>query len=243
MKTAVITGAAGKIGRATAEKLASDGFAVALCCKSSYEKAKEIKEELLKKDFTAEIYSFDVSNSDEVNEAVKKIEKELGTISVLVNNAGIAEQAVFTDITDEMWRRMIDTCLTGTFFCTRAVLGQMIKNKSGAIINISSMWGQVGASCETHYSAAKAGIIGLTKALAKEVALSNIRVNCIAPGVIDTDMLSSFSKEDLEELKAQTPLQRLGTPEDIACAVSFLASENASFITGQVLGVNGGFVI
>lgn len=243
MKTAMVTGASRGIGEATARRLARDGFAVALCCKSSCEKAEKIKADLCSENLTAECFYFDVSVSEQVNEAVKKIEHTLGEISVLVNNAAVAEQALFTDITDEMWQKMLGINLTGVFNCSRAVLPDMIKNKNGVIINISSMWGQVGASCETHYSAAKAGVIGLTKALAKEVGLSNIRVNAIAPGVIKTDMLNSFSNEDLDELISETPLSRLGTPKDIASAVSFLASDEASFITGQVLGVNGGFVI
>jgi 3-oxoacyl-[acyl-carrier protein] reductase len=142
-----------------------------------------------------------------------------------------------------MWQEIIGTNLTGVFNCCRAALPNMIKNHTGVIINIASMWGEVGASCEVHYSAAKAGVIGLTKALAKEVGVSGIRVNAVSPGVIRTDMLNAFSENDLEELKNETPLMRLGTPEDIANAVEFLVSDRASFITGQVLSVNGGFVI
>jgi 3-oxoacyl-[acyl-carrier protein] reductase len=167
---------------------------------------------------------------------------EIGAVDVLVNNAGISQQKLFTDITDEDWRRMTGVNLDGVFYCSREASREMIRKKSGSIINISSMWGQVGASCEVHYSAAKAGVIGLTKALAKELGPSNIRVNCIAPGVIDTDMMSGFDNETKNSLIDETPLLRLGTPEDIAKAVVFLADEN-SFITGQVLGVNGGIII
>jgi len=243
MKTAVVTGASRGIGRATAKMLCENGYAVALIYKNSAEKANEVKTELLNIGFVAECYRADVSDSVQVNAVFEKIESELGTVSVLVNNAGISSQSVFTDITDEMWQEMIGTNLTGVFNCCRAALPNMIKNHSGTIINIASMWGEVGASCEVHYSAAKAGVIGLTKALAKEVGVSGIRVNAVSPGVIKTDMLSSFSVSDLEELKDETPLKRLGTPEDIANAVEFLVSDRASFITGQVLSVNGGFVI
>jgi 3-oxoacyl-[acyl-carrier protein] reductase len=138
---------------------------------------------------------------------------------------------------------MIDTNLSGAFYATRAVLPQMINRKQGVILNVSSMWGEVGASCEVHYSASKAGLIGMTKALAKEVGLSGIRVNCVAPGAIETDMLSCFTAEDMDALKDETPLNRIGNTTDIAETLLFLASEKASFITGQVLGVNGGFVI
>ncbi|MCR4563586.1 MAG: SDR family oxidoreductase [Clostridiales bacterium] len=243
MKTAVVTGASRGIGKALAEMLCKNGFAVALIYKSSGEKADALKTELLKSGFVAECYKADVSKSDEVNAVFEKIQKELGTVSVLINNAGISSQSVFTDITDEMWSEMLGINLTGVFNCCRAALPDMIKNHSGVIINIASMWGEVGSSCEVHYSAAKAGVIGLTKALAKEVGVSGIRVNAVSPGVIKTDMLSSFSENDLEELRNETPLMRLGTPEDVANAVEFLISEKASFITGQVLSVNGGFVI
>ena len=243
MKTAVVTGASRGIGSKTAEMLCKNGYAVALIYKNSDEKAKMLKEELIKGGFVAECYKADVSHSTEVDFVFEKISNELGTVSVLVNNAGISSQSVFTDITDEMWSDTIGTNLTGVFNCCRAALPSMIKNHSGVIVNIASMWGEVGASCEVHYSAAKAGVIGLTKALAKEVGISGVRVNAVSPGVIKTDMLNAFSENDLEELKNETPLGRLGTPEDIANAVEFLISDKASFITGQVLSVNGGFVI
>ena len=162
---------------------------------------------------------------------------------VLINNAGIAQQKLFTDLSVADWEAMFDVHVKGTFLCTKAVLPRMIERQKGKIINISSMWGQVGASCEVHYSAAKAAIIGMTKALAKEVGPSNIQVNCIAPGVIETDMLRDFSAEDKQALAEETPLCRIGTPKDVAKAALFLASDDADFITGQVLGVNGGFVI
>ena len=169
--------------------------------------------------------------------------EKAGGVDVLINNAGVSSQKLFTDITDDDWRKTIGVNLDGVFYCCREALPRMISQKSGVIVNISSMWGEVGASCEVHYSASKSGVIGLTRALAKEVAPSGIRVNCIAPGVIMTDMMNDYDDETIEELKSQTPLGRLGTPEDIASAALFLASDEASFITGQTLGVNGGFVI
>lgn len=169
--------------------------------------------------------------------------EEIGSVDVLVNNAGISSQKLFTDITDDEWKKTIGVNLDAVFYCCKNALPHMIRQKSGAIINISSMWGEVGASCEVHYSASKAGVIGLTKALAKEVAPSGVRVNCIAPGVIMTDMMSDYDDKTINELKDETPLGRLGTPEDIAAAALFLASDDASFITGQTLGVNGGFII
>lgn len=162
---------------------------------------------------------------------------------VLINNAGIAQQKLFTDLTETDWDDMFDVHVKGAFHCTKAVLPRMIERQKGKIINISSMWGQVGASCEVHYSAAKAALIGMTKALAKEVGPSNIQVNAIAPGVIETDMLRDFSEADKQALADETPLCRIGTPKDIAKAALFLASDDADFITGQVLGVNGGFII
>ncbi|MBO5433249.1 MAG: SDR family oxidoreductase, partial [Clostridia bacterium] len=162
---------------------------------------------------------------------------------VLVNNAGIAGQMLFTDITDEMWQKMINVNLSGAFYCCREALKFMINKKSGRIINIASMWGETGASMEVHYSASKAGLIGLTKALAKEVGLSGVTVNAVSPGVIMTDMMNSFSEADIAVLKDETPLNSLGTAENVADAVSFLASGKADFITGQVISVNGGFVI
>jgi 3-oxoacyl-[acyl-carrier protein] reductase len=178
-----------------------------------------------------------------VSEVFADIEKAIGEIFVLVNNAGIAEQALFTDITDDMWRKMLDTNLSGAFYCSRAVLKYMINRKQGKIINISSIWGETGGSCEVHYSASKAGLIGMTKALAKEVGLSGVTVNCVSPGVILTDMTSHFDEETMNELKNETPLNKIGTPEDVAGAVAFLASADADFITGQDLAVNGGMNI
>lgn len=239
MKKVLITGASRGIGAACAKAFAEKGCSLIL----NYNIHKDLTQALCENLATiygvnAAAYKCDVSNSSEV----KKMFSEIGAVDVLVNNAGISQQKLFTDITDEDWRRMTGVNLDGVFYCSREASKEMIKKKSGSIINISSMWGQVGASCEVHYSAAKAGVIGLTKALAKELGPSNIRVNCIAPGVIDTDMMSGFDTETKSSLIDETPLLRLGTPEDIAKAVVFLADEN-SFITGQILGVNGGIVI
>ena len=162
---------------------------------------------------------------------------------MLVNNAGIAQQKLFTDLTLQDWERLFAVDVTGVFLCCRRALPGMIRRQQGVILNISSMWGQVGASCEVHYSAAKAAVIGLTKALAKEEGPSRIRVNCIAPGVIATEMNAHLTPEDMEDLREETPLLRIGTPADVARAAVFLASDQASFITGQVLGVNGGMVV
>ena len=163
---------------------------------------------------------------------------------MLVNNAGIAQQKLFTDITPDEWKKMTGVNLDGVFYCSQQALKRyMIKNHSGVILNISSMWGQVGASCEVHYSASKAGVIGLTKGLAKEVGLSGVRVNCICPGVIMTDMMKGFDEQTVQELKEETPLNMLGMPEDIAETAVFLCSDRARFITGQIVGVNGGMII
>lgn len=166
-----------------------------------------------------------------------------GGVDVLVNNAGIAQQKLFTDITEQDWDKMFDVDVKGVFHCCQCALPYMIHQKHGKIINISSMWGQVGASCEVHYSAAKAAVIGLTKALAKEVGPSNIQVNCIAPGVIQTEMNAHLDENTINELKAETPLGTIGATSDIAGAVSFFAGEKSNFITGQILGVNGGLII
>lgn len=241
-KTALVTGGAKGIGAAVCRALAKDGYNIALNFNTSEKEALSLKNELSAVT-SVEIFKADVSDSEQVKKMFSEIENIFGGADVLVNNAGIAQQALFTDITDEMWQKMIGTNLTGAFNCCRSALPYMIREKCGSIINIASMWGEVGASMEVHYSAAKAGLIGLTKALAKEVGLSGITVNAVSPGVVLTDMMAQFSDEDKKVLADETPIGVLGTPEDIAAAVSFLASEKARFITGQVVSVNGGFVI
>ena len=242
-KTVLVTGGAKGIGASVCRKLAQDGYNIAVCYNTSELKAQELKDELLAFNVDVEIFKADVSKSAEVFELFENFDRRFGSLYALVNNSGVAEQALFTDITDEMWKKMIDTNLSGAFYCSREAVKRMVKSKEGKIVNITSMWGQVGASMEVHYSASKAGLIGMTKALAKEVGLSGITVNAVSPGVVKTDMISEFSEIDLEVLKDDTPLNKIGEPIDVANAVSFLISSGADFITGQVLGVNGGFVI
>lgn len=245
MKNALITGSTGGIGSAIAAEFAKSGYNIVIHNYSKPQKAQCLANEFEQKyNIKALAINADISCHNSVKDMFNKIENEFGQIDVLVNNAGIAQQKLFTDISDDEWRKMLGVNLDGVFFCCKEVLKRyMIKNHSGVILNISSMWGQVGASCEVHYSTAKAGVIGLTKALAKEVGLSGVRVNCICPGVIMTDMMKGFDKDTIEILKDETPLNRLGTPQDIANAAVFLCSDKANFITGQILGANGGFVI
>ncbi|MBQ3040087.1 MAG: 3-oxoacyl-ACP reductase FabG [Clostridia bacterium] len=238
MKVVFITGGSRGIGACAVRRFASLGYMVAFTYLKSEKEALALASEV-----GALAIKADVSSSDEVTNAINLTTLQYGKIDILINNAGISEFSLFTDITDEMWKRMIDTNLSGVFYASRAVLPQMISQKSGCIINISSMWGEVGSSCEVHYSASKAGVIGLTKALAKEVGPSGIRVNCITPGLIKTDMNAMLDEATLNEIKEETPLGRLGEADDICNALVFLADDASSFITGQILGVNGGFVI
>ena len=237
MRTVLITGSSRGIGAETARLFAKNGYNVYINYNKSEKAALSLLDEL--KDFSVHAVRADVSKSAEV----EKMFSEIHGIDILVNNAGIAQTKLFTDITDDDWNNMISSNLSSAFYCCREALPYMIRQHFGRIINISSMWGQVGCSCEVHYSASKAGIIGLTKALAMEEGLSGITVNCIAPGVIKTDMTSNLSEDDFTALQDETPTNSIGTPFDIARAVLFLASDDSSFITGQVLGVNGGFVM
>lgn len=237
-KTAIITGASRGIGRAIAVELANLGYIPVI----NYLKNRKSAECVAEETGGVALYA-DVSDIDEVRIMAEAVIKMFGRADVLVNNAGISFSGIFTDITIEQEQRLWDVNVKGVFNCTRCFLPHMIRRKSGRIINISSMWGEVGASCEVHYSATKAAVIGFTKALAKETGPSGITVNCIAPGVIMTDMLSEYNESELNILKEDTPLQKLGAPKDVAKAAAFLVSDSASFITGQVLGVNGGFVI
>ena len=242
-KVAVVTGGASGIGEAIVRALCRDGFSVAINYNSSEAQALALASELSVNGSNVITIKADVSSSSDVNKMMNTVKEVLGSPEILINNSGIAQQKLFTDITDEDWNRMIGVNLTGVFNTCRAVLPFMIHEKKGRIINISSMWGQVGASCEVHYSAAKAGVIGLTKALAQEVAPSGITVNCVAPGAVDTKMMSSFSAEDKAALCEEIPLGRIGNAEEIAETVAFLVSDKSSYITGQVIGVNGGFVV
>ncbi len=240
---ALITGASRGIGRAVALRLARDGYTVALNYRADEKAALSTAQILQALGGDGMLCQADVADEQAVRRMVAAVEKQYGRIDLLVNNAGIAQQKLFTDLTSDEWKRMMDVHVNGAFYTCSAVLPTMIRRQSGSIINIASMWGQTGASCEVHYSTAKAAIIGFTRALAKEVGPSGIRVNCVSPGVIDTDMMADFSDADKQSLAEDTPLCRIGKPEEIASAVAFLASAEASFITGQVLAVNGGIVI
>ncbi len=242
METALITGGSRGIGAAIAAALARAGYAVAINYNQSAKAAEKLAAALRAEGHTAMPVQADVSNPEQVASMFAKVENQLGMVSVLVNNAGIAQQKLFTDLTNADWQRMMGVHLDGAFYCCRAALPAMIRARYGRILNIASMWGQVGGSCEVHYSAAKAGLIGLTKALAKEEGPSGVTVNCIAPGVVDTDMMASFSAEDRATLAEETPLCRLGDASEVAAAAVFLCSRAAGFITGQVLGVNGGLI-
>ena len=242
-KVALVTGASRGIGRAAAYQLARDGCAVCVNYYERKDKADELVALLRSEGRKAVAVQADVSKRGEVNAMVERCERELGPVTLLVNNAGVAGQALVQDVTDELWERYFGVNLCGARNTIQAVLPHMLHEKSGCIINISSIWGQHGASCEVVYSCTKHALIGLTRSLAMELAPSGIRVNCVAPGVIDTDMVRVLGDDTLRELAAQTPLGRLGTPEDIAAAVSYLASDGASFITGQVLAVDGAFML
>ena len=243
MPTAFISGASRGIGRAAALKLASLGYDLALNYHTNYEAAQNVQHEAQKYGVKVLLLAGDIADENNVREMFRKIGETFGGADVVVNNASFAEQLMFQDITYEKWRRMFAVTVDGAFFTVQNALPHMLHEKRGRIINISSMWGEVGASCEVHYSSAKGALIAMTKALAKELGPSGITVNCITPGVIDTEMNAHLSAEDLAELCEETPLGRLGSPDDIAETVAFLASAEAGFITGQIIGVNGGFVI
>lgn len=229
MKTAVITGGTGAIGRALVAEFSQD-HSVIFTYRSNKKEARRLSEK-----YGAEGIRLDLSDPAQT----ARIEPFLPSCTLLINNAGIAQIKLFTELTDEDWSSMIGVNLSGVFYASRAAAKHMIRRKEGCIVNISSVWGVYGASCEVHYSAAKAGVIGMTKALAKELGPSGIRVNCIAPGVIESPMNGHLNKDELDALKDETPLGRLGTPEEVAHAARFFAGN--AFTTGQILGVDGGF--
>lgn len=239
-KTVLITGASRGIGAATARYFAKKNYHVALNYCHSQAAAETLAAQMKLQGAEVLTLCGDVSDPVQAEKTVKAAAEYFGRLDVLVNNAGIAQQKLLTDITNEEYHNMLGVNLNGVFYCCRAAAFYMLHEHSGSIVNVSSVWGVAGASMETHYSAAKAGVVGFTKALAKELGPSNIRVNCVAPGVIDTEMNANFSPEDLKTLADQTPLSRLGTAEEVAEAIYFLA-DRAPFITGQVLGVDGGF--
>ncbi len=240
-KTAIITGGTRGIGAACAKRLYDMNYNIVLVYSSDDVAANSFTEG---RDMTRiMLVKADVSDFDAMQKMGQKVMQKFGSVEVLINNAGIASQKMINDISEYEWDRMFAVNTKGCFNCVKAVLSCMIHNKYGRIINVASIWGEVGASCEVHYSASKAAVIGFTKALAKELAPSGITVNCISPGVIDTDMNSHLGKEVLRELADETPVGRIGTADDIAHAVEFLISDKSSFITGQIIGINGGFVI
>lgn len=243
-KTIIITGAAKGIGRAIAKDFAYSGYNVCVNYNTSEKEAKELCDELAKAGCSVIIYKADITKRDEVDKMVDYVIGTFGNIDVLVNNAGISEYKLFVDISQQELERMLNVNILGTFNMTQSVLKKsMLPRKDGTIINISSIWGMVGASLEVAYSTSKAAIIGMSKALAKELAPSNITVNVVAPGAISTDMLSTLSDEDMKVLKDGIPLGKIGAVEDVAASVKFLASYEARYITGQVISPNGGLVI
>ena len=243
MKTVVISGASRGIGAAAARLFAQNGYAVAVNYRADREGAEVVVRDIAAHGGEAFAVCADMADATAVNAMAETVLKRCGSVDVIIHNAGVAKQALLTDTTPEEWRRMMGVHLDGAYHLAHAFVPNMVNRKSGSFLTVSSMWGEVGASCEVAYSAAKAGLIGFTKALAKELGPSGIRVNCVTPGVIDTAMCASFDEETRTALTEETPLMRLGTPQDVAEALLFLASDRASFITGQVLGVNGGFVI
>jgi len=243
MKTALVTGASRGIGEKIAERFAQEGYAVAINYNKSKNQAETLRDKIRAQGGTAEVFCADVSDDKKVHSMVDEIVRKFGTIDVLINNAGIAlKQGLFTDFSGDEIKRVFETDVYGIMNCSKAVVPLMVKNKRGKIVNISSIWGVCGGSCEVIYSSAKAAVIGFTKALSRELAPSGINVNCIAPGLIETDMNSHLSYAEIAAFCSDIPLGRVGSPWEIADAALFLASDKASYITGQTLIVDGGMI-
>ena len=240
-KTAIVTGASRGIGAAAALALAAQGCRVAVCCRTRRDSAESVAARIRAAGGTAAVFCADVSDEAAVRTMFAQVEQTLGPADILVNNAGVAQQKLFTDITAAEWDAMFGVCVKGAFHCCQAALPHMIRQKWGRIINISSMWGTAGASCEAAYSASKSGLHGLTKALAKELAPSGISVNAVACGVIDTDMNSRLNEEEKNMLCEEIPAGRFGTCEEVARTVLALA-ESPAYLTAQIIGIDGGFL-
>ena len=239
MKTVIVTGGSRGIGRAIVEKFANENYNVIL----NYNKSEFAALDIAKKYTNIDVFKADVSNSKDVEAMINFAESKFGKIDILINNAGISSTGLLQDLSLEEWNKLFETNVTGTFLVTREVLPHMISKKSGKIINISSVWGIVGASTEVAYSASKAAIIGFTKALAKEVGPSGITVNAIAPGIVMTDMVSNLSVDEFEQIRSEIPLGRIGSTDDIANAAFYLASDSADYMTGQIISPNGGWIM
>ena len=240
-KVIIVTGGSRGIGASIVKLLAAEDYKVILNYHQSEHTAEEIKQELLQQGKKIEIFKADVSKREDVRKLIQFAIEKYHKVDVLINNAGIAQEKLFTQITDEDWNKMIQTNLNSVFYCTQEVVPYMLEKQAGSIINISSIWGVTGGSCEVHYSVTKAGIDGMTKALAKELGPSHIRVNSIAPGAIDTDMNKSVTEEEWEEVKREIPLDSIGKAKDVAKCAKWLIEDE--YTTGQVISVNGGWYI
>lgn len=240
-KVVIVTGASRGIGRDIAKRLAKDGYIVIANYNKSEDKAKSLQQELASENINIDIFKANVSKRDEVKELIKYVIEKYKKIDCLVNNAGIDQVKMFLNITDDDWNNIINNNLNSVFYTCQEVLPYMIHEKNGVIINISSIWGLTGASCESHYAVSKAGVDALTKSLAKEMGPSNIRVNSIAPGIIDTEMNDNLNKDEKESLKEEIPLHKIGKVDDISCCVEWLIEDE--YITGQVISINGGWLI